>query len=81
MVVEVTTEQNFKLRQIELALNQPSTKKEDIITVFLALQKQCFVMSNNVVNLVSKWPLPTNTAQPTTGVDLSRFGISSETKD
>ena len=52
-------EQNFKLRQIEDALRHPDSKKEDIITIFLALQRQCFVLSNNVTNLVSKWPIQT----------------------
>jgi hypothetical protein len=50
----MTMEQKFKLKQIELALRE--AQKEDIITVFLALQHQTFVLSNNVTNLLKKWP-------------------------
>ena len=52
----MTMEQEFKMRQIEDALNHPSTKKEDIITVFVALQEQAFVLGNNISNLVKQWP-------------------------
>ena len=52
-------EQQFKMRQIEDALNQSKEQIDDIITLFLALQKQCFVLGNNVSNLVSKWPIQT----------------------
>ena len=47
------------MRQIEDALNQSKEQIDDIITLFLALQKQCFVLGNNVSNLVSKWPIQT----------------------
>ena len=80
-VVELTLEQKFKLRQIEDALNNPETKKEDIVTVFLALQQQTFVLSNNVINLIKAWPTPTSQVPPTTDEGPSKFGISSETKD
>jgi hypothetical protein len=71
-------EQQFKMRRIEDALKDPGASKEDIITLFLALQRQCFTLCNNVSNLVSKWPtsLPNITPE-----DLSKFGISSETND
>ena len=29
--------------------------KEDLITILLALQRQCFVLGNNVKNLLSQW--------------------------
>ena len=74
-------EQQFKLKQIENALRHPETKKEDIITVFLALQQQCFVLGNSMSNLVKKWPTPTPQAPATTGEGPSKRGISSETKD
>ena len=74
-------EQQFKLRQIEDALRHKESQKEDIITVFMALQKQCFVLSNNVSNLVAKWPTPTNLDPPTTKEGTYKFGLSSETKD
>ena len=47
-------EQEFKLRQIEDGLKAAS--KEDIITVFLALQHQCFVLGNNIKQLINEWP-------------------------
>jgi energy-converting hydrogenase Eha subunit F len=59
-------EQEFKLKQIENALRHPETKLEDVITIFLALQRQCFVLSNSMSNLVKKWPTPTSKVQATT---------------
>ena len=80
-VTELTFEQDFKMRQIEDALNKSTTAKEDIITVFLALQRQNFVLSNSLTNLVKKWPIPTQLDPTTIDEVLSRFGTSSETKD
>lgn len=80
-ITDLTFEQDFKMRQIEDALNKPTTTKEDIITVFLALQRQNFVLSNSLTNLVKKWPIPTQLDPTTIDEVLSRFGISSETKD
>ena len=59
-------EQEFKMKQIEDALRHPETRKEDIITIFLALQRQCFVLGNSMSNLVKKWPTPTSQVQATT---------------
>jgi len=47
-------EQDLKMRRLNDLL--PEAEKDDIITVFLALQKQNFVLSNTVSNLVKKWP-------------------------
>ena len=47
-------EQQFKLRQIEDLIKEAD--KKDIITVYLALQKQNFCLANTVTNLVKKWP-------------------------
>jgi hypothetical protein len=47
-------EQDLKMRRLTDLL--PEAEKDDIITVFLALQKQNFVLSNTVSNLVKKWP-------------------------
>ena len=55
-IVELTMEQQFKLKQIENALRSDAAKKEDIITIFRALQRQCFVLGNSMSNLVKKWP-------------------------
>ena len=52
--MELTMEQQFKLRQIEDLVKEAD--KQDIITVYLALQKQNFCLANTVTNLVKKWP-------------------------
>ena len=48
-------EQNFKIRRLEDLL--PEADKKDIITVFMALQRQNFVLSNTISNLVKQWPI------------------------
>jgi hypothetical protein len=80
-IVELTLEQQFKMRQIEDALRNEESAKEDIITIFLALQKQNFVLSNSLTNLLKNWPKPTQLDPTTIDEVLSKFGISSETKD
>ena len=52
--MEVTMEQEFKLRQLADLLE--TADKKDIITVYLALQRQNFCLSNTVTNLVKQWP-------------------------
>ena len=52
--MELTMEQSFKLRRLEDLL--PEADKADIITLFLALQKQNFCLSNTVTNLGKQWP-------------------------
>ena len=37
--------------------------KEDIITVFVALQRQNFALANTVSNLVKQWPIPPATTR------------------
>ena len=69
------------MRQIEDAIRKEESAKEDIITVFLALQKQNFVLSNSLTNLLKNWPKPTQLDPTTIDEVLSKFGISSETKD
>lgn len=66
-------EQDFKLRRLEDLL--PEAEKDDIITVLLALQRQNFVLSNNLTNLLKAWNRPT--IMETTGM----LETSSETKD
>jgi hypothetical protein len=63
--MELTMEQQFKLRRLTDLL--PEAKKEDIITIFMALQHQNFVLSNTVSNLVKQWPIPRD--QATTNVE------------
>ena len=54
--MELTMEQSFKLRRLQDLL--PNADKKDLITVFMALQHQNFVLSNTVSNLVKQWPMP-----------------------
>jgi len=42
----LTTEQDFKMRVIEDQLRKNYDKKEDVITVFLALQRQNYALTN-----------------------------------
>ena len=51
-------EQDLKLRLMYDNITKPSTRKEDIVTVFMALQEQNFVLANSLTNLVTKWPKP-----------------------
>ncbi len=76
-ITELTMEQDLKLRQLEIRLNSGDVDYKDIVTVFLAMQKQNFVLANSLINLVEKWPK----VQPTINEDLSMFGILLETKD
>ena len=76
-ITELTYEQDFKLRQIHDALKKPETKKEDIVILLMALQEQCYVLSNCVTNLLAKWPKD----QPTTNVDQLMFGILLDNKN
>ena len=67
-------EQDLKLRLLYDNLVKPETQKEDIITVFMALQAQAYVLSNSLTNLVHKWPK----APPVPAItkeDLSKSGI------
>ena len=57
-ITELTMEQDLKLRLMYDNITKPETTKEDIITVFMALQEQNFVLSNSLTNLVHKWPKP-----------------------
>jgi len=70
-ITELTMEQDFKLRQLEIRLNSGDVDMKDIITVFLAMQKQNFVLANSLINLVEKWPK----VPPIINEELSMFGI------
>ena len=55
-VVELTMEQQFRMAQIESALRKDEVSKDDIITVFIALQHQNLVLGNNIKQLLNQWP-------------------------
>ena len=52
--MELTMEQQFKLRRLEDLL--PQAEKADLIIVYLALQRQNYCLANTLTNLVKKWP-------------------------
>ena len=51
-LIQVTMEQDFKLRVIEDQLRKNYDKKEDVITVFLALQRQNFALGNALKDFI-----------------------------
>ena len=68
-ITELTVEQDLKMRVLKDKLNENyDSHKEDIITLFLALQKQNFVLGNSLSNLLKKWT--------TIEEEASRSGIS-----
>ena len=75
-ITELTMEQDLQIRKLELRLNSGEVDMKDIITVFLAMQRQNFVMGNSIKNLIKQWPV-----HPTINGDLSMFGILLETKN
>ena len=55
-ITELTVEQDLRMRVLKDRLNETYHEhKEDIITLFLALQKQNFVLGNSLTNLLKKW--------------------------
>ena len=67
-ITKLTYEQDLKMRILKDKLNENyHDHKEEIITLFLALQKQNFVLGNSLTNLLEKW----NTIEE----DQSRSGI------
>ena len=81
-ITKLTLEQDLKLRQLEIMLAKPETRKEDIATVMVALQEQAFVLSNCIENLIKKWPKPPTTKVPRTTDEVPlMFGLLLETKD
>ena len=55
-ITKLTVEQDLKMRILKDKLNENyDSHKEDIITLFLALQKQNFVLGNSLTNLLEKW--------------------------
>ena len=71
-VFEITMEQEFNLRRITDLLEKAD--KADIITLFLALQKQNYCMANTIRNLLKQWPT-------TTDEEVSKSGILFVIKD
>ena len=56
-VTRLTYEQDLKLRLLSDRLDEGYyDKKEDVITLIIALQHQNFVLGNSITNLVQHWP-------------------------
>ena len=56
-ITKLTVEQDLKMRLIEDGLRKKYwTNKEDVITVFLALQEQNFILGNNLKELLQFIP-------------------------
>ena len=58
---ELTTEQMFKMRRMKDLLEK--APKEEIIPLFLEIQKTNFILTNNVGQLLSAWNLPLTTPE------------------
>ena len=56
-ITKLTMEQDLKMRIIEDKIKENYERnKDEIITVFLALQKQNFILGNSLSNLIEHWP-------------------------
>ena len=56
-ITKLTVEQDLKMRLLEDKLNIGYEEhKKEIITLFLALQRQNFVLGNSLTNLLEHWP-------------------------
>ena len=74
-VTEPTMEQSFHLRRLEDML--PQADKDDIITIFMALQRQNYALTNTIKQLLKEWP----TRQTTTDAEPSKYGTLFVIKD
>ncbi len=55
-ITKLTLEQDLKMRILEDRLNETYEKhKKEVITLFLALQRQNFVLGNSLTNLLEYW--------------------------
>ena len=65
------------MRVLEDKLNSGTVEMKDLVTVFLAMQRQNFVMGNSIKNLIQQWPK----VHPTINEVPAMFGILLEPKD
>ena len=80
-VTKLTVEQDLKLRVLHDKLQENyHDRKDEVITLLMALQHQTFVLGNSITNLVKSWPQPP-TDQTITNEVLPMFGILLENKD
>ena len=76
-VLELTLEQEFRLKQIQEAINSPGVRIEDLKILYLALTKQNYALTNSIKNLLKEWP----SHPPTIEGGMLKYGISFETND
>ena len=56
-ITKLTLEQDLKMRVIRDKITEGyHDNKDEIIEVFMALQKQNFILGNSLTNLVKNWP-------------------------
>ena len=55
-VTKLTTEQDLKMRLLKDRLESGEVDYKDLVTVFIAMQEQNFVLGNSLMNLVKNWP-------------------------
>ena len=55
-VTKLTTEQDLKMRLLKDRLESGEVDYKDLVTVFIAMQEQNFVLANSLMNLVKNWP-------------------------
>ena len=56
-ITKLTYEQDLKMRLLnDKLIENYHDKKEDVITLVMALQHQNFVLGNSITNLVNHWP-------------------------
>ena len=74
--LELTIEQNFKLRRMKDLLEK--CPKEEMIPLFLSLQETNFILTNNIGELLKQWntPLTTLVAQFILGNETNNEVIS-----
>ena len=81
-ITELTVEQDLQMRLLEDKLNSGNVRYQDLVTVFLAMQRQNFVMGNSIKNLIKQWPPPQIQSDPNTIREgLPMFGILLENRD
>lgn len=71
---DLTIEQEFKLRRMQDLLDK--CPKEEIIPLFLSLQKTNFILTNNIGELLKVWNTPLTTPE-----EPSKPGTTLETKN
>ena len=62
-ITELTMEQEFKIRRMKDLLE--GCPKEEMIPLFLELQKTNFILTNNIGQLLAQWNLPLTTPEET----------------